>query len=78
MNNFLKRRRFNKDLKRLAGDKAAQAEPLSVMNDVVFKAMLTKPSNGCTRSSFSTVYSILIAASCRGVTATGKKQNTTG
>jgi predicted transposase/invertase (TIGR01784 family) len=66
MTNLFKCRRYNKQLKRLVNEKAVQGEPLSVMNDLVFKAMLTSDSedsrealrsllSACTRRPVSNV-----------------------
>jgi len=41
MNNFIKRYQFLKELKKLARKNAAQGKPLCLMDDIVFKAMLT-------------------------------------
>jgi predicted transposase/invertase (TIGR01784 family) len=40
MKNLLKRYRFSKELKRLARENAARGDPLCIMDDIVFKAML--------------------------------------
>ncbi|MDR2576059.1 MAG: Rpn family recombination-promoting nuclease/putative transposase [Treponema sp.] len=44
MNNLFKRRRFSRELKRLAKEDGAQGKHLSVLNDIVFKAVLTSDS----------------------------------
>ena len=41
MNTFLNHFLFRKELRRLLRENAAQGEPLSVMDDMVFKAMLS-------------------------------------
>jgi predicted transposase/invertase (TIGR01784 family) len=56
MNNFFSRRRFTKELKKLARENTARGEPLRVMDDVVFKAMLgsdTEDSREALRSLLS-------------------------
>ena len=67
MNNFLTRRRYNKQLKRLANEKAVHGEPrngpLSAMDDVVFKAMLTSD----TEDSREALRSLLSACTRRPV-----------
>jgi predicted transposase/invertase (TIGR01784 family) len=45
MRNLYMRRRFHKELRRPAGKKAAKSEILNVMEDLVFKAMLTTDSD---------------------------------
>jgi len=44
MNNFIKRYRFSRELKRLAKENAAQGKHLCVMNDIVFKTVLASDS----------------------------------
>jgi predicted transposase/invertase (TIGR01784 family) len=41
MNNFIKRYQFLKELKRLAKENVAKGKPLCIMDDIVFKAMLS-------------------------------------
>jgi predicted transposase/invertase (TIGR01784 family) len=41
MNNFIKRFQFSRELKRLAQETARQGKPLCIMDDIVFKAMLS-------------------------------------
>ena len=40
MNNLFKRRRFLRELKRLAKENAEQGKPLCIMDNIVFKGML--------------------------------------
>ena len=63
MEPLLKRYRFYKELKRLAGEKVLQGEPLSVMDDLVFKAMLTSDSE----DSRKALHSLLSACTRRQV-----------
>ncbi|MDR0456792.1 MAG: Rpn family recombination-promoting nuclease/putative transposase [Treponema sp.] len=41
MNNLLKRYQFSRELKKLAQENLAQGKPLCIMDDIVFKTMLT-------------------------------------
>jgi len=71
MNNFFMRRQYNKQLKRLANEKAVQGEPLSIMDDVVFKAMLTSD----TEDSREALRSLLSACTRRPVYAVQVRPN---
>jgi predicted transposase/invertase (TIGR01784 family) len=71
MKNLFEQRRFSKELRRLAGEKAAQGEPLSVMDDVVFKAMLTSD----TEDSREALRSLLSACTRRPVSAVQVRPN---
>ncbi|MDR2923393.1 MAG: Rpn family recombination-promoting nuclease/putative transposase [Treponema sp.] len=56
MNNLFTRYRFSRELKRLAKENAAAGKPLSVLDDIVFKAMLganSEDSNEALRSLLS-------------------------
>jgi len=56
MNKLFNRFRFNKELKRLARENLSQGKPLSILDDVVFKAMLgsnSEDSNEALRSLLS-------------------------
>jgi predicted transposase/invertase (TIGR01784 family) len=56
MNIFFNSLRFNKELKRLARENLSQGKPLSILDDVVFKAMLgsnSEDSNEALRSLLS-------------------------
>jgi hypothetical protein len=66
MDNLFKRYRFSRELKKLAKENAAQGKPLCVMDDIVFKSMLTSDTedsrqalrhllSACTRREVSNV-----------------------
>jgi len=63
MDNLWKRYRFSRELKRLAKENAAQNKPLCVMDDIVFKAMLTSD----TEDSREALRSLLSACTRREV-----------
>ena len=63
MKNLLKHLLFLKELKKLSREKAKQGEPLSVMDDIVFKAMLTSD----TQDSREALRSLLTACTRREV-----------
>jgi len=66
MSNLFKRLQFSRELKRLAKENIAQGKPLCIMDDIVFKAMLTSDTedsrealrhllSACTRREISDV-----------------------
>jgi predicted transposase/invertase (TIGR01784 family) len=65
MNNLLKRYQFSKELKRLAKENTAQGKPLCIMDDLVFKTMLS--SN--TEDSREALRSLLSACTQREISA---------
>jgi len=65
MNKLFNRLRFNKELKRLARENLSQGKPLSILDDIVFKAMLGSNSD----DSNEALRSLLSACTHRGVRA---------
>jgi predicted transposase/invertase (TIGR01784 family) len=65
MNNLWKNYRFSRELKRLAKESAAQGKPLSILEDAVFKAMLSADNE----DSREALRSLLSACTRREVSA---------
>jgi len=71
MNNLFKRYRSSRELKRLAKENAAQGKHLCVMNDIVFKTMLTSDSE----DSHEALRSLLSACTHREVSGVRVKNS---
>jgi predicted transposase/invertase (TIGR01784 family) len=71
MNNLLKRYRSSRELKRLAKQNVAQGKHLCVMNDIVFKAVLTSDSE----DSREALRSLLSACTRRNVSGVQVKNS---
>ena len=63
MKNLIQHLLFQSELKKFSQEKAAQGEPLKVMDDIVFKAMLTSG----TQDSYKALCSLLTACTHRDV-----------